>query len=106
MMICKPRMRVSSRLSINVSERHCYVWLLLVTCLAGCGGGDSPYPEVEPVSVFSQAGVCESCGKAIPKVVDTNVLTIKGNQYVVCGETCSTKLEDDIKHDRHGGHEH
>lgn len=80
--------------------------LLSGSVLAGCGGGGSPYPEVEPVSIYGRSGACESCGQPLPKIIDENLLTVKGNQYVVCDEACSAKLEDDIQNERHGGHTH
>ncbi|WP_373649971.1 hypothetical protein [Schlesneria sp. DSM 10557] len=81
------------------------VFLVLLSGIpAGCGQSRG-YPTVTVATPLGREGVCVSCSRKIESVTEQNLVTVEGNQFIVCSEACADKADLDVEH-AHEGHSH
>jgi len=73
--------------------------MLLLLCalmgfsLPGCGETPPQLDTSTATSPVDRPGVCEHCKKKIGKVTEQHLITVRGNQYIVCGDKCEVDLK-------------
>lgn len=70
---------------------------LAVSLQAGCGQSRG-YPETTVTSPIGREGVCVTCRKKIDSVTAENLVTVEGNQFIVCSDECAEKADQDVEH--------
>ncbi len=68
--------------------------LFAASLLVGCG--EQP-PDMDTTTVSSpvgRPGVCAQCDKKIENVTESHLITVRGNQYIVCDEKCAGDLKE------------
>lgn len=87
---------------IDLKRRRTLVETLLVLFLAtfvqaGCGQARG-YPETTVTSPLGREGTCVTCSRKIDSVTALNLVTVEGNQFIVCGDECAEKADQDVEH--------
>ncbi|MBL4883122.1 MAG: TRASH domain-containing protein [Planctomycetaceae bacterium] len=72
----------------------CSFSILFVLLVVGCSEST---PEMDTSTVISPIGKkweCDHCKKEIANVGEEHLVTVRGNQYVICDEKCEADLKD------------
>lgn len=72
----------------------CSCSVLLMLLLVGCS---ESVPEIDTSRVTNPIGKkweCDHCGKVIAKVGEEHLVTVRGNQYIICDNKCEADLKD------------
>jgi hypothetical protein len=71
-----------------------FVCSLMGLLLIGCAE-QGPHLETTTVtSALDQPGVCGHCKKEIEKMTEEHLITVRGNQHIVCDEKCEVDLKE------------
>jgi hypothetical protein len=87
-------------MSVNLLRTlHFNLLLVVLGCAAHVGCGRvAGYPEAVITSPIGREGVCVACSKKIGTVKQSNLVTVAGNQFIVCDEACAKKAEGVTEH--------
>lgn len=82
---------------LRLSHLSFLVLVVMTAASNGCGrvGG---YPEATIASPIGIDGVCVVCSKEISSVTKDNLVTISGNQFIVCDDECASQVEGVTEH--------
>lgn len=61
--------------------------------LVGCGERPPDLDTTKVTNPVGQPGVCAHCEKQIENVGEEHLITVRGNQYIVCDGKCEADLK-------------
>jgi hypothetical protein len=67
--------------------------VFMMLLLSGCGEKPPQLDTSTATNPIDQPGVCEHCNKKIEKVTEQNLITVRGNQYIICDKKCKADLK-------------
>ena len=70
---------------------------LVAIVQVGCGRMRG-YPETTVMTPIGREGVCVVCSRTIESVTEQNLVTVEGNQFIVCSDECAEKADEDVEH--------